>query len=211
MIREDILTERMMLVATLKRVGPDAPTLAGSWSASELARHLAAPDRLRGLGAWAARRLVVATGLRLTAAYLDRPTMAAVVNAGPRDWAGCLRRLEADPPAALTSGAVAPVTLWEYFVHHEDVRRRSDLPRTTWPDLEAVIDWLMTYNRRRLERLGGVGVMAHDGPDWSTRPAPRLTVEGEQGELVLWLSGRGRAAQVTVHGTQDGTDSTLAI
>lgn len=69
-IREDIERERKHVVATLRSVGPDAPTLAGEWLAADIARHLAAQDRLRGLGSWAARRLVLATGLRLTAACL---------------------------------------------------------------------------------------------------------------------------------------------
>ncbi|MBW3537431.1 MAG: maleylpyruvate isomerase family mycothiol-dependent enzyme [Actinobacteria bacterium] len=210
-VREDIEEERRQLVATLKLVGPGAPTLAGEWLASDIARHLAAQDRLRGLGSWAARRLVLATGLRLTAIYLDRPAVAALVNAGPRDWVRCITRLERDPPTLLVADAVAGVTLWEHFVHHEDVRRPSDVQRTSSPNLMPVIEWLMTYNRRRLERLGGARIVANGEHQWSTRPAPAVTVEGPPSELVLWLSGRGRAAQVTLRGRPEGTGTELAI
>jgi hypothetical protein len=153
-VRDDIEAERRHLVTTLHSVGPEATILAGDWLASDVARHLAAQDRARGPPAWAARRLVLATGLRLTAAYLDRPAIAALVNAGPRDWERCITRLERDPPTLLT-GAAAPITLWEYFVHHEDIRRPNHAQTTTAPDLTPVITWLTTYNRRRLERLGG--------------------------------------------------------
>lgn len=208
---EDIETERRQLVATLRVVGPAAPTLAGEWLASDIARHVAAQDRLKGIGLWAARRLVLATGLRLTAAYLDRPAVAAVVNAGPRDWGSCITRLERDPPTMLVTGAVAPVTLWEYFVHHEDVRRPSDVPRASSPNLLPVIEWLVTYNRRRLERLGGARIIGGGEGQWSTGAAPAVTVEGRPSELVHWLSGRSRAAQVTLRGRTEGPATELAI
>lgn len=133
--------------------------------------------------------------LRLTAAYLDRPFAAAVVNVGRRDWDRCIQRLQRRPPAAVMAMPIAAVTLWEHVVHHEDVRRPANIERTWWPDLGPVIDWLMTYNRRRLEDQG-VRLVADDKAEWSTRRCPAVTVRGAPSELVIWLSGRGKAAHI---------------
>jgi uncharacterized protein (TIGR03085 family) len=194
-ITQDIVEERARLVETLRQAGPDAPTLAGDWSAAEVAHHLAVQDRLQGVPAYMARRLVVATRVRLTAAYLDRPFAAAVVNVGRRDWDRCIQRLQRRPPAAVMAMPIAAVTLWEHVVHHEDVRRPANIERTWWPDLGPVIDWLMTYNRRRLEDQG-VRLVADDKAEWSTRRCPAVTVRGAPSELVIWLSGRGKAAHI---------------
>ena len=212
-LADDIIEERARLVETLEFVGPEAPTLVEGWSAQELARHLAAQDRLRGVPALVARRLVVATQLRLTAVYLDRPVALALVNSGPRSWAGCLQRLRQPPPRAVTGASVGPITLWEHVVHHEDLRRASSVRRTAWPDLTAVIDWLLAYNRRRLNGPGVRLVDADSSSAWSSRPSPAVTVTGPPSELVLWLSGRPWA-EVQVDGAADdvsGLGRRLAI
>lgn len=203
--RQDIVDERAGITSTLERVGPDAPTLAGNWSTTQLARHLAVQDRLGGIPAFLARRFVLATNVRGTAAYLDRPRMAAIVNAGPTGWEAALRRLHRQPSSALMRRSVAPITLWEHFVHHEDVRRPAGLARHATPDLTAVVQWLLRYNRRRLE-----GEIIHlvtpDGQQWSTGSEPSLTIQGPPGELVLWLSGRGLAADLQFQGKPDLLD-----
>lgn len=196
--RRQVLEERTALVSTLDVVGPDAPTLAGDWSTTELAQHVAAQDRLKGLPAFAARRLVLATNIRGTAAYLERPRIAAIVNAGPASWDASMRRLRRPPPNALTRHPVATITLWEYLVHHEDVRRPASVPRGPAPDLTTVISWLLRYNRRRLEGTA-IRIVTPES-DWSSGAEPALTVRGTQGQIVLWLSGRGDMAELQYQG-----------
>lgn len=200
MAAADIAKERAALVSTLEQVGPNAPTLAGDWSTTELAQHLAAQDRMRGVPASLARRFVMATNIRVTAAYLNRPRAAAVVNAGPTGWEASLRRLHYPPATSLVRHPVATVTLWEHFVHHEDVRRPAGLPpQRSTPDMAAVIRWLLRYNGPRL-RGETIRVLTPDGNDWSTGAEATLTIHGRPGELVLWLSGRGHSAEVQYQG-----------
>lgn len=199
--RREILAERAALVSTLEQVGPYARTLAGDWSTTELAQHLAAQDRIKGLPAFAARRFVLGTNIRGTAAYLNRPRLAAIVNAGPRGWDASLSRLRRQPPAALIRPPVATITLWEHFVHHEDVRRPASLPQRPAPDMTTVIPWLLRYNRRRL-RGTSIRVVTPDGTEWLPDAEPTLTVRGTQAEIVLWLSGRGQVADVRCEGNR---------
>lgn len=199
MMPADIVSERSQLVRALRTLGPEAPTLAGAWSAAEIARHLASQDRLRGVPAYLARRIIVATGWRLTAGYLDRPLAAALVNVGRRDWNVCLRRLDRAPPRPVMTPSIATITLWEHVVHHEDIRRPANVARNSWPDLSPVIDWLMSYNGRRLE-THGIRLVATDGGEWSTHSPPRVSIHGALSELVLWLSGRGAAADIETSG-----------
>jgi uncharacterized protein (TIGR03085 family) len=198
-IADQVAAERALLVQTLRAIGPDAPTLASGWRAMDVARHLAAQDRMKGLPAFVARRIVAATGLRLTQAYLGRRRVGALINGRPRAWNECLGRLDRPPPAAVLRPPVDVITLWEHVVHHEDVRRPSGISRPSWPDLSPVISWLLSYNGSRLRDLS-VRILTHDGREWWAGEGTSLTVRGEPGELVLWLSGRATQCDVVVTG-----------
>lgn len=178
--------ERERLVTTLVAAGPDAPTSIAAWTASDIASHVAAQDRFHGYPAFAARSVVRLTRRRLSAVYLDRPRVALLVNGRKKPWNKSLAMLRRDVPAAAVRGRVAPITLWEHFVHHEDVRRRNDLPRAAWPDLDAALDWLLEYdarilgNARRRPSTEGTAIDVGEG----------VTITGSVPEVVLWLSGR---------------------
>lgn len=126
-IADDIREERQRLVATLRAVGPNAATLIDRWRAADLASHLASQDRLGGYPAYLARATVTATRLRLTAAYLDRTRIATLVNGPTKAWSQSLEILSRQPPDPILRSRVAPITLWEHFIHHEDVRRPTAL------------------------------------------------------------------------------------
>jgi len=205
-IAEQVATERALLVETLREVGPDADTLAADWSARDVARHLAAQDRFSGVPAFLARRLVTATGVRLTETYLRRPRIGAVANGLPRTWDHCLRRLDCPPPAAVVRQSVVVITMWEHVVHHEDVRRPANIARRAWPDLSAVISWLLAYNRSRLQGIA-LRMVASNAGEWRVGEGSSLTVCGEPGELVLWLSGRAAASNVVLTGSTADVDS----
>jgi uncharacterized protein (TIGR03085 family) len=199
MIVDDIVAERRDLARTLRSVGPAAQTLAGAWRASDIARHIAAQDRAAGWPAYLARGLVVRTGLRLTEPYLRSPLLAGLLNGRPRSWEWCLDRLDDRPPGALLRSLIAPITLWEHFVHHEDVRRPNTVARSTQPDLSATIPWLLRYNRYRLRDVS-VRVVSDEGHEWSAGDGSELVLLGPLAELVLWLSGRHAGASVDVTG-----------
>jgi hypothetical protein len=124
--------------------------------------------------------------------------MLALVNGLPHSWEWCLDRLDHAPPAAVVRPHVAPISLWEHVVHHEDVRRPNNVPRRSWPDLSAVVPWLLAYNRSRL--AGTSLLVASDRQQWSVGNGTPVTVRGEVAELVLWLSGRAAASEVAVSG-----------
>lgn len=195
----EVASERRLLVATLRKVGPDAPTLAGAWSAADVARHLAAQDRLLGLPAAVARRLVLAMGVRLNRPALVSPRLASLLSGLPRSWDWSLARLSRRPPDAIARGRVAAITLWEHWVHHEDVRRPAGLERDGHPDLTPAVPWLLRYGAPAIR---GVRLQAttEGRVAFDVGEGPLVAVAGPLPEVVLWLSGRARAAAVDVRG-----------
>lgn len=205
----DLARERRALVTTLKAVGPDAPTLAGAWTARDLAAHVAATEQLRGLPTSLGRTLVVRYGLRLNDVF--RPVMAIDLRRFRRhgfDWA--LRRLEQEPPRLLARASLLPVSVFEIFVHHEDVRRPNDAPRqAVTPDLSPCIEWLLRYHRRPLGQVG-VRVVLPDGRELrGGGQGATVTIGGSAEEVVLWLAGRRQAATVSV--TEDGGGASAVL
>jgi hypothetical protein len=137
-----------------------------------------------------ARTAVAITGRRLTAVYLDRPRLVSVVNGPKKSWSRSLAILDQSPPNAAVRSRVAPITLWEHFIHHEDVRRPSGLERQTLPDLQPVLAWLLHFNGRRFQR--GIRAVTNGGTA-EVRVDERTTVAGPMAEVVLWMSGREAA------------------
>lgn len=203
----DLAVERRALVAALKAVGPDAPTLAGAWTARDLAAHVAATEQSRGVPTFLGRTLVVRYGLRLNDTF--RPIMAIDLRRLRRhgfDWA--LRRLERQPPGLPSRASVLPVSVFEIFVHHEDVRRPNDVAREApIPDLAPCIEWLLRYHRRPLGHFG-VRVVLPDGRELrGGGPGSALTIRGSADEIVLWLAGRPQAPSLVRLGTGATWDS----
>lgn len=194
--------ERRRLVQTLRVCGPTSPTLAGRWISSDLARHVAAQDRFLGLPAAGARRLVLATGWRLNKAALSDERVARLLSGWPRSWEWSLARLSQPPPTAVIRGSVAAVTLWEYWVHHEDVRRPAGIARDRHPDLFPVLPWLLRYLKPSLEGVH-LRLVPDDDRQVEAGAGRLVVVSGKLSEVVLWLSGRGEVAQVDVVGPAD--------
>jgi uncharacterized protein (TIGR03085 family) len=206
-ISHDIRSEREQLVATLRSVGPDAPTLARGWRAADVASHVAAQDRGRGVPARLARTMAVASGRRLSRLYLNRPRLAFVMTGPTTGWDRSLHVLAKGPPPAVLAPGVAPITLWEHFVHHEDVRRPAGVPRASQPDLAPVLDWILQYNRRALGRALRIdtGEIVRDvGSD-----GERMTVRGDLADVVMWLSGRD-VPGIEVESSQSDADALRA-
>ena len=194
--------ERRSFVTTLRRCGPAAPTLAGAWTSRDVARHVSAQDRLFGLPAAVARRVVVATGWRLNKPALAEERVARVLSGWPRSWEWSLARLSRPPPAALVRGTVAHVTLWEHWVHHEDVRRPAGLDREEHPDLFPVLPWLLRYLHPSFRDVH-LRIVSDEHPQVEVGAGEVVSVSGALPEVVLWLSGRGGSARVEVDGARD--------
>jgi uncharacterized protein (TIGR03085 family) len=188
--------EREELCDLMDDLGPDAPTLLGSWTSRDLAAHLV----IREQDAWAAPGLVVpgawgryAERRRAALATRDYATLLATIRSGPRGFfrIGWVRRVP---------------NLNEFFVHHEDVRRANGLgPRTH----DAALDHALWHNVGfapwyLARRLRGIGLVL----EWAgttrvlrvRRGEPTARLVGLPGELLLFLFGRQSAANVEVRG-----------
>src|SRR5207248_1602646 len=103
------------------------------------------------------------------------------------EWA--LRRLERPTPGLLLRPAVLPVSVFEVFVHHEDVRRANDMePRDPGIDVVPSIEWLLRYHRRRLGDVT-VRIALPDGREHTGGTGERtVVVAGPPAEALLWLA-----------------------
>ena len=177
--------ERSALVDTLRKVGPDAPTLCAGWTTRDLAAHLVVRER----------RLDATPGITIpflagyTAKVQDQMARST-------DWDDLVELVASGPPIYSPFRLLDPVAnLGEMFIHHEAVRRAVDgwqprvlddatatalgrqlglLSRMALGKQPAQLT-LQTTDGRRIARVG--------------RGDP-VTVTGEPQELVLFVAGR---------------------
>ena len=198
-----IVAERWALADTLEHCEPEAPTLAGAWTVADLAAHVAWLDRLGGLPTFLGRSIVARRAIRLNdvaGRVADRAIRAARRRGLP--WA--IERLRADPPALLVRPSVAPVGLFEVFVHHEDIRRAqpgSAVRAGPQAELQPVVSWLLRYHRTVLPDISLV--VRAGGNEESRGSGPTVVLQGLHSEVVLWLAGRRSVADVELLGDED--------
>jgi uncharacterized protein (TIGR03085 family) len=194
-------SERDELCDLMTQVGPDAPTLCPGWATRDLAAHLviregrpdAAPGILFPPLAWYAERVQRAT------AQQPWPELVEQVRTGP-PWYSPMRL----PPADRMS-------VVEFFVHHEDVRRARPgwQPRTADPRRADEL-WMMLARMGRIcYRKSPVGVVVRrtDGSERTIRSgSPSVTVIGTPDELLLHAYGRQEAV-VEFEGEQADIES----
>jgi uncharacterized protein (TIGR03085 family) len=133
-----------------------------------------------------------------------------------QDWEQTIGVLRGGPPrwSVFAIPALDEIAnLSEFFVHHEDVRRAVDgfTRRDLGPDLQGALWGGLARMGRLLLRKVPVGVVVRaPGMDRRVlRKAPEghgdVLLTGEPAEILLYLCGRGRVAQVTL----DGADRDL--
>lgn len=199
-LADDIVAERRGFADTLAELGPAAPTLAGRWTAEDIAAHVVSLDRFGGVPTFIGRR-VVAQDVRLNDAA-SRFADASIRSTRRRGFAWVLEQLRSSPPRLLLGQRVAPIGLFEVFVHHEDVRRASTRwpPRTAPAGLAAAVPWLLRYHRRVLPR---VSLEVRTGDlHFTTGSGPEVVLAGPISEVVLWLAGRHDSADVAFEGDE---------
>ena len=171
---------------TFLAVGPDAPTLCGDWTANDLLAHLLVRER----------RPDAAGGILIPA--LAKRTQKVMDQVGAGDFAANVRTFRSGPP--LWSPFAVPLlgdraNLFEFFVHHEDLRRAQPQwePR---PDDGSRDDdlWggLKTMGKLLL-RKSPVGVIfrSADRTDVVAKKGERsVTLVGLPGEIALVAFGR---------------------
>jgi uncharacterized protein (TIGR03085 family) len=164
--------ERAALVAALREVGPDAPTLCTGWKARDLAAHL----MIREYRVDAAPGIVIPRFAGHTARVQDDV-------AEHTEWDDLVDKVAAGPPLYSPLKLVDSVAnVAEMFIHHEDIRRAQPNwePRTLDADLTGRL-------RRTLAMMARLTL--------SKMPA-RVQLRTPEGETVL-IAGQGPAVTVT--------------
>ena len=191
--------ERVALCDLFLEVGPDEPTLCGSWSTRDLAAHLVVRER----------RPDAAIGI-VSHFFADHSEKVRVAEA-ERPWTEIVERVRTGPPA-WNPMHLEPIDTAansvEFFVHHEDVRRARAgwTARSLGADLESALADMVRRGGGMLTRTAKVGlVVIADGRDpMQLRTGPTtVTISGPIGECVLYLYGRKDVARVSLDGPAD--------
>lgn len=180
--------ERAALVSTFRTLSPDAPTLCDGWDARELAAHLVVRER----------RLDAAPGILIPAlaGYTDR--VQKQVSAAT-DWDVLVDQVAEGPPLYSPFKLLDPIAnVAEMFIHHEDVRRAQPeweprpLDDQTVSALRRPVGMMARMTLRRSPAK--VVLQTPQGERLATAGhGPTLTVVGEPGELLLFITGRDEA------------------
>ena len=180
--------ERAALVTTMRGVGPEQPTLCGDWTTRDLAAHLVIRER----------RLDAAPGIMVPkfAGYTERVQNQV---AAENDWNVLLDQIASGPPLLSPFKLLDPfVNVAEMFIHHEDVRRAV----TGWEprQLDAATTSSLARQVSLMSRMtmsktpARVTLKTPDGTTLTTvGKGPAVTVTGEPGELLMFISGRDQA------------------
>lgn len=180
--------ERAALVATLREIGPDAPTLCEGWTTRDLAAHLVVRER----------RPDSAPGIMIPqlAGYTERVQRRATEA---NTWDGLLDQIESGPPWWSPFAILDPIAnMDEMFIHHEDVRRAQSgwQPRTLDSDTDSALHRpLAVMARLTMGKVPArVTLQTPDGKTVATVGAgPELIVTGDIGELTMFVGGRDQA------------------
>ncbi|MEH3139247.1 MAG: TIGR03085 family metal-binding protein [Mycobacterium kyogaense] len=180
--------ERAALVSTFRTLSPDSPTLCDGWDARELAAHLVVRER----------RLDAAPGILIPAlaGYTDR--VQKQVSAAT-DWDALVDQVAEGPPLYSPFKLLDPIAnVAEMFIHHEDVRRAHPgweprpLDDQTVSALRRPVAMMARMTLRRSP--ANVVLKTTQGDRLATAGrGPTLTVIGEPGELLLFITGRDEA------------------
>ncbi len=189
--------ERAALVATMRAIGPDGPTLCGDWTTRDLAAHLVLRER----------RPDAAAGILIPAlaGYTARKQQRLAESA---DWPDLLAMVASGPPLYSPLKLLDPlVNTTEMFIHHEDVRRaaRGWQPRNLDGDLSSALRRQVRF-ASRLSLSGAPATVTLRDADGSTLASVgrgrQCVITGAAPELLLFLSGRD-AAQVEFTGDDE--------
>jgi uncharacterized protein (TIGR03085 family) len=177
--------ERSLLCDLVLELGPDAPTLCEGWTTADLTAHLVLREHFRS-SSDDRRAAEKAKGL---------PALVGRLRAGAPLIPWRLPYLR-----TLLNGS-------EFFIHHEDVRRANGRkPRTDIPDIDA-LTWRTAglYGRPLARRIRpyGLTLVRPDGAQRAFGSGPAAIVRGRPTEIILFLTGRRSAAEITVEGADE--------
>ncbi len=200
-------SERAALADLFARLGPDQPTLCEGWQTRDLLIHLIIRERRPDAAVGTAVKPLEGWTKKVAAGYADRPWAELIeeYRTGPQKW-NPLRWSKVDE---LANGG-------EMFIHHEDARRGQPdwMPRTFGEDTTQTLIGMIDSPLSRLAvRKSPVGVLAEvpGGRSIALKSGePAVTISGEPGEILLWLSGRS-ACRVELKGEPQAVDALTAL
>lgn len=126
-----------------------------------------------------------------------------------RGWTELVARLRAGAPLIpwRVPGIRTSLNGFEYFIHHEDVRRANGMrPRLDRPDLDELAWRMSGFIARRAARRTrpfGLELVGADGKRRLFGSEPAAVLSGRATELALYLGGRRSAAEATLRGPHD--------
>jgi uncharacterized protein (TIGR03085 family) len=177
--------ERSALVATLRKVGPQAPTLCEGWNTTDLAAHLVVRER----------RLDATLGIAVPF-LADYTAKVQDKIARSTSWEALIDLVASGPPLYSPFKLLDPVAnLGEMFIHHEDIRRAVDgwQPRALDQAIATPLRrQLGLMSRMMLSRLPAQVVLQTPTGDRIARVGrgEAVTITGEPQELLLFVAGR---------------------
>jgi uncharacterized protein (TIGR03085 family) len=196
--------ERRQLADLLLTTGPDAPTVCDGWTTRDLAAHLVVRERRPDAVAGNLVKGLAPHGEKVRLAKAAEPYEEIVAELRtPPWWSPISNRLTDEPANTL-----------EFFIHHEDVRRAAPgwAPRVLPPgEQEALWKGARMTAKFGLRKLNVPILVRSPGFDdlkvgTSETQPPRAMIQGEPGEIALFLSGRKRIAKIEIQGQEDTTD-----
>jgi uncharacterized protein (TIGR03085 family) len=197
-----ITQEKQALVATLRDADPDADTLCTDWTTRRLLAHLVQREQ---------NQLAQISDVVARKPPGEEPRLTRLVRAAatPTGYQDLVSRFEAGPACwTPMSWAAEQLNLYEYVIHHEDIRRGGSAPAEprTLPDGQEAALWKQlrqlsrfTYRRAPV----GVALATPAGLRQVAKKGDGVTLTGEPVELALYGSGRRDAAQVEVTGSPE--------
>jgi uncharacterized protein (TIGR03085 family) len=189
--------ERAAMSDTFLAVGPDAPTLCGDWTANDLLAHLLVRER----------RPDAAGGILVPA--LAKRTQKVMDQVAEGDYAANVQTFRSGPP--LWSPFAVPLlgdraNLFEFFIHHEDLRRAQPEwePRADDGSRDDDLWGALKTMGKLLLRKSPVGVTFRSAgrDDVVVKKAERgVIIVGLPGEIALVAFGRSpELARVVIQG-----------
>ncbi|HEY2948795.1 MAG TPA: TIGR03085 family metal-binding protein [Micromonosporaceae bacterium] len=185
--------ERRALADLLLALGPDEPTLCVGWTTRDLAAHLVVRDRRPDAAAGIVVRPLRRWGDRVRDRLARKPYPELVAKVRRAPWWSPVSNSLLDPA----------LNTLEYFVHHEDARRARPgwQPRELSRGHQEAL-WGQASRRAglALRRLPANVIIQSPGYGEVHVGAggPHLRLVGAPGELLMFLTGRQRAARVQI-------------
>lgn len=197
--------ERASLIDTLARVGGDKPTLCDGWTTKDLLHHLLIRE-IQPLTALAAK---------LPIDQLSRSSKNRLAELEEASFDDLLARFRdgRQPYSPLRFNKVDSfMNTLEYAIHHEDVLRAQEPPihrALTHEDNQVIHGALKVASKVLLRKVPVAVTLVCPGFDpidvgsGTKKERGTVRIVGEPIDVLLYISGRSKAAQVTFEGDEE--------